>query len=53
MKTLVIHPEDPSTDFLKPIYASIQNCEVITKGKSATYIKKAIKKAGSKVKVPL
>jgi len=45
MKTLVIHPEDPSTDFLKPIYASIENCEVITKGKSAAYIKNAIKKA--------
>lgn len=45
MKTLVIHPEDPSTDFLKPIYAGLDNCEVITKGKTPTYIKNAIRKA--------
>ncbi len=28
MKTLVIHPEDPSTEFLREIYANL-NCTVI------------------------
>ena len=32
MKTLVIHPEDSSTDFLKPIYAGIHDKTVVTKG---------------------
>ena len=32
MKTLIIHPEDRSTDFLKPIYANIPNPTVITGG---------------------
>jgi hypothetical protein len=34
MKTLVIHPDDRSTDFLKPIYESVDNKTVITGGKS-------------------
>jgi hypothetical protein len=29
MKTLVIHPQDATTDFLKPIYQNL-NCKVIT-----------------------
>ena len=32
MKTLVIHPEDKSTDFLSPIYAPITNKTVIKGG---------------------
>jgi hypothetical protein len=34
MKTLVIHPSDYSTDFLKPIYEGVENKTVITHGKS-------------------
>ena len=29
MKTLVIHPEDPTTDFLSAIYATLNNKTVI------------------------
>ena len=36
MKTLVIHPEDDSTAFLKPIYQNIPEATVITK--DITYI---------------
>jgi hypothetical protein len=32
MRTLVIHPSDRSTDFLKAIYAGIPNCNVMTSG---------------------
>ena len=32
MTTLIIHPQDPSTDFLKAIYKDIQNATVITRG---------------------
>lgn len=32
MKTLVIHINDPSTDFLKPIYENIEDCTVINDG---------------------
>lgn len=32
MKTLIIHPEDRTTDFLKPIYANIHDKTVITGG---------------------
>lgn len=32
MTTLIIHPQDPSTDFLKAIYKDIPNPTVITKG---------------------
>ena len=31
-RTLIIHPADRSTDFLKPIYAKIPNATVITSG---------------------
>jgi hypothetical protein len=34
MKTLVIHPSDYSTDFLKPIYEGIEDKTVITQGKT-------------------
>ena len=32
IKTLVVHPKDASTDFLKPIYEGISNKTVISKG---------------------
>jgi len=32
MKTLVIHPKDPSTDFLKNIYKDIPNCTILDTG---------------------
>ena len=32
MKTLVIHPDDRTTDFLKPIYSSLTNATVLTSG---------------------
>lgn len=45
MKTLVIHPDDRSTDFLKPIYQSIPNKTVITRG-SMEEVRKLIKQHG-------
>lgn len=32
MKTLIIHPQDASTDFLKPIYEGIESKTVLTEG---------------------
>ena len=32
MRVLIIHPQDPSTNFLKPIYATIHNKTVINGG---------------------
>jgi len=32
MKTLIVHPADRSTDFLKPIYADIQDKTAVTEG---------------------
>ena len=32
MKTLVIHPKDRTTDFLKPIYENIPNATILTEG---------------------
>lgn len=32
MKTLIIHPRDASTDFLKPIYSNIEDKTVLTQG---------------------
>lgn len=32
LKTLIIHPDDPTTDFLKPIYKPIKNKTVIIGG---------------------
>jgi hypothetical protein len=37
-KTLIIHPDDETTDFLKPIYAKIENKTVITGGFTKTEI---------------
>ena len=34
MKTLIIHPQDNSTDFLKPIYAGIKRKTVLSKNTS-------------------
>jgi len=43
MKTLIIHPDDRTTDFLKPIYQNIKNKTVITHGKSKQEIKDLMK----------
>lgn len=43
MSTLIIHPKDPTTNFLKPIYASIENKTVITGGISKPEIRELIK----------
>jgi hypothetical protein len=32
MKTLVIHPSDRSTDFLKPVYQDLTNTTIVTEG---------------------
>lgn len=32
MRTLVIHPDDRSTDFLRAVYAGVPNCTVMTGG---------------------
>ena len=32
MKRLILHPDDRSTDFLKPIYSQLKNTTVITGG---------------------
>lgn len=42
MKTLVIHPKDITTDFLKEIYCDME-CTVLNQFKSKKEIKKAIK----------
>jgi len=42
MRTLVIHPKDRSTDFLKPIYSSISNKTVICGCISKTHLMKLI-----------
>jgi hypothetical protein len=42
MKTLVIHPQDKSTDFLKPIYASLDDVTLVTEGWSQNQIREAI-----------
>jgi hypothetical protein len=39
MKTLVIHPKDRTTDFLKPIYENIPNTTVLTEGLKSDVIK--------------
>ena len=38
MKTLIIHPADPSTSFLDIVYAPIENKTVITGGVSKTEV---------------
>jgi hypothetical protein len=42
MKTLVIHPDDPSTENLKAVYQNIQNCTVITGGVSVAFVHQQI-----------
>ena len=46
MKTLVIHPKDKSTDFLKVIYETIENKTVITGGIYQHELHDLIKKHG-------
>ena len=43
MKTLVIHPDDRSTDFLKPIYQPIKDATVITGKCSKDWLRDLIK----------
>lgn len=43
MKTLVIHPEDKSTDFLKPIYTNIKRKTVLTKNVSRDKLLAAVR----------
>ena len=43
MKTLVIHPEDNSTDFLKPIYTNIKRKTVLTKNVSRSKLLAAVR----------
>jgi len=43
MKTLVIHPEDRSTDFLKPIYANIKHKTVLSKNISRNKLLAAVR----------
>ena len=42
MKTLIIHPDDPSTDFLKPIYEHITNATIVTGGISKKEVNQLI-----------
>ena len=42
MRTLIIHPKDPSTSFLDIVYESIPNKTIITGGVSKDYVKKLI-----------
>jgi hypothetical protein len=43
MKTLIIHPEDPSTSFLDIVYAPIENKTVITGGVSKSEVQQLIR----------
>jgi len=43
MKTLIIHPEDRSTDFLRPIYRDIKDATVLTKNISRRRLEKEIR----------
>jgi hypothetical protein len=42
--TLIIHPQDKSTDFLQPIYANIPNKKVITGGLTYAQVEEEVKK---------
>lgn len=44
MKTLVVHPDDRSTDFLRAVYENIPNKTVITGGVSVEEVERQIKK---------
>lgn len=43
MKTLVLHPQDSSTDFLKPIYANIKRKTVLSKNVSRSKLLAAVR----------
>ena len=43
MKTLVIHPDDRSTDFLRPIYSNLPDTTVVTENMSQPALRAAIK----------
>lgn len=43
MKTLIIHPDDRSTDFLRPIYQNIPSATVITKNITAETLMNVIR----------
>lgn len=45
MKTLVIHPSDPSTDFLKVIYNDMQDKTVLSSYRELTKVKEEMQKA--------
>jgi hypothetical protein len=45
MKTLIIHPDDRSTDFLRAVYAGIPNKKVLTGGMSIWEVDAEIQKA--------
>jgi hypothetical protein len=42
IKTLVIHPDDRSTDFLKPIYQHLDDATILTGGKTKDEVRKLI-----------
>lgn len=42
MKTLIIHPQDPSTDFLTPIYAPLTNKTIVKGGITKSELRKLI-----------
>jgi hypothetical protein len=42
MQTLVIHPEDKSTSFLKPIYANVNSATIISGGVTKSQVKELI-----------
>ena len=42
MRTLIVHPKDSTTDFLKPIYSSISNKTIITGGVTKSELRKLI-----------
>ena len=44
MKTLIIHPDDPSTDFLHPIYSGLKSATVLTKDVSQKQLEKEIRR---------
>ena len=43
MKTLIIHPDDRSTDFLRPIYRGLKDATVLTKDISRRRLEKEIR----------
>ena len=42
MKSLIIHPEDPTTDFLIPIYERLKNKTIIKGGVSKSELQELI-----------